>query len=124
MKRTWILGVFTTACLWACSQNDGAKEVIDALAVEIAALAGDGTCDNAEACSTVAFGSKPCGGPWSYIIYCADTVDEDALHASVSEHAELEHQYNIDNAIASDCSEATEPSVELVDGVCVAVTGS
>ena len=72
----------------------------------------------------MAFGSKPCGGPWSYIIYCADAVDEDALHASVSEHAELEHQYNMDNEIASDCSEATEPAVELVDGVCVAVTGS
>lgn len=85
---------------------------------EIDAMVGDGTCAS-DSCATAPVGSKPCGGPWRWVVYCADSVDEVALLELIDEHAAAEEQYNIDNGILSDCAVELEPAVVWLNGQCI-----
>ena len=38
-------------------------------------LIGDAACKSDADCRAIAFGDKPCGGPWSYKIYSVTSVD-------------------------------------------------
>ena len=122
--RTFGLGLFLVFGLSACEEPSSTVTEADLAAkeAEIRDMIGDATCASAEACSSIAFGAKPCGGPWEYLIYCADSVDEEALQASVDAYFALNDQYNIEQGMASDCSEALEPTLDWVDGVCVAAS--
>jgi hypothetical protein len=94
---------------------------LDELYSEIVELAGDGSCDELSECATLAVGSKACGGPSSYIVYCASAIDEAALIEKVDEYTQLEQDYNLANDIVSTCEDEPEPDVELVDGVCTPI---
>ena len=94
---------------------------LDELYSEIVELAGDGSCDELSECATLPVGSKACGGPQSYLVYCASAVDETSLIEKVDEYTALEHEYNLANDIASTCDEELEPGVDLVDGVCTPI---
>ena len=45
---------------------------------EIEDLANASVCDDAFECKFIAFGSKPCGGPWSYLVY-STSIDTEEL---------------------------------------------
>ena len=65
---------------------------------------------------------RMCGGPWEYLVYCADSVDEDALQNSVDEYFEMNQQYNMDNGVTSDCAMVEAPELELLyEGICMIV---
>ena len=130
MKKILLFGVLGITGLSGCvTECRGAKwldrdidrEDLDAYELQLIDMAGDGSCENEESCSTVAIGAKPCGGPWSYLVYCADNVDEEELLRMADEYAQMERDYNIANELSSDCSVEEEPMVALEDGVCVAV---
>jgi hypothetical protein len=71
-------------------------------------------------CKLIPFGSKPCGGPWGYLVYSTLKTDESRLKQLVSDFNQLQKKMNEESKISSDCAIAPEPKVEFTDGVCAA----
>ena len=85
---------------------------------EIEAYIATFPCEESIGCSFIAFGSKPCGGPWGYLVF-SNAVDLEFLTAEVLEYNEMENQYNLETGAVSDCMAALPPSeVGCVNGVC------
>ena len=74
----------------------------------------------AGACRTAPIGSRPCGGPRAYIVYCPATTDSAALFAKLAELARAEEAFNRDNGMASTCEYRMPPNVAVQGGRCVA----
>ena len=88
---------------------------------EIEQLARSIPCSEVTICAYVAFGSKPCGGPWSYLAYNTE-IDEDLFLAKVDAYNANEEFYNSKWNIVSDCSEPLPPiTVTCENGVCTAI---
>lgn len=86
---------------------------------EIYALVQDRSCSDSSECAAIALGSKPCGGPWRYLVYSRSTVDEAELRALVENLAEYEAQYNQEYRRVSDCEVAPSADPACVNGVCI-----
>jgi hypothetical protein len=71
-------------------------------------------------CRTAPVGSRPCGGPRTYIVYCAAATDSAALFAKLAELARAEDEYNRRNQLASTCEYRMPPGVALSGGRCTA----
>lgn len=71
-------------------------------------------------CRTAPVGSRPCGGPRTYIVYCAAKTDSAALFAKLAELARAEDEYNRRNQLASTCEFRMPPGVALSGGRCTA----
>jgi hypothetical protein len=71
-------------------------------------------------CKLIPFGSKPCGGPWGYLVYSTLKTDESRLKQLVSDYNQLQKKMNDEGKILSDCAIAPEPRLEFADGVCAA----
>lgn len=85
---------------------------------EIEAYIATFPCEESIGCNFIAFGSKPCGGPWGYLVF-SNAVDLEFLTAEVLEYNEMENQYNLETGAVSDCMAALPPSeVGCVNGVC------
>ena len=69
-------------------------------------------------CNLIGFGSKPCGGPWSYLVYSTAKTDDSRLKQLVSEFNQLAKKINEERGLFSDCAVTPKPKVEFVDGVC------
>jgi hypothetical protein len=72
------------------------------------------------ACRTAPVGSRPCGGPREYIVYCATTTDSAALFAKLAELARAEEAFNRASGMASTCEYRMPPNVAVQGGRCVA----
>ena len=74
-----------------------------------------------DGCGYMAFGSKPCGGPWKYIVF-PNSIDKEKLTKMVDAYNELQHQYNLETNAVSDCMAVMPPTeVVCVNGVCTIV---
>jgi hypothetical protein len=71
-------------------------------------------------CKLMPFGSKPCGGPWGYLVYSTLKTDEARLKQLVSEFNQLQKKMNEESKIMSDCAIAPEPKVEFSGRLCSA----
>jgi hypothetical protein len=71
-------------------------------------------------CKLIPFGSKPCGGPWGYLVYSTLKTDESRLKQLVSDFNQLQKKMNEERKILSDCAIASQPKLEFTDGVCAA----
>jgi hypothetical protein len=74
----------------------------------------------ADGCRTAPVGSRPCGGPREYLVYCAATTDSAALFAKLAELARAEEAFNTANGMASTCEYRMPPNVAVQGGRCVA----
>ena len=74
----------------------------------------------AGACRTAPVGSRPCGGPRTYVVYCAATTDSAALFAKLAELARAEEAFNRASGMASTCEFRMPPNVSVQGGRCVA----
>ena len=88
------------------------------LGKEIEDFAKNKTCSGGDNCRTMAMGSKPCGGPTSYIIYSLSKTDEKQLSDKVKQYTDLQKELNIKYNRASDCMFLTLPTVNCLNGVC------
>ncbi len=88
------------------------------LEAEARALAKTEGCASSGQCKAAPMGSKPCGGPREYIVFCPLTTNELALTRKLDELRVAEERYNRENGLISDCRFVTEPRVEAVNGVC------
>ncbi|HET7459941.1 MAG TPA: hypothetical protein VFJ82_01785 [Longimicrobium sp.] len=89
---------------------------------EARALAHAGGC-TADQCRTAPVGHRPCGGPRTYVVYCAAKTDSAALFAKLAELARAEDAYNQRNQMASTCEFREPPSTRIENGSCVAAPG-
>lgn len=124
----YTLSFFLLFFIISCSLNDNEVDnqenelaFITKLKIEIEKLAASSICNEESECKYVALGSKPCGGPWSYLAY-STSLNEEFLLQKVAQLNTLENEYNIAYGIISDCSVPAPPtSVECVDGKCQAI---
>ncbi|MCB0449222.1 MAG: hypothetical protein KDC97_03805 [Confluentibacter sp.] len=87
----------------------------------IEALAGTSVCNETTTCKFIALGSKPCGGPWSYLVY-STSIDVKKLETMVEAYNKSEAAFNQKWNIASDCAYAMPPaSVNCENNTCVAI---
>jgi hypothetical protein len=79
------------------------------------------SCSESVGCGFIAFGTKPCGGPWSYLLF-SNSVDVVKLQEMVKNYNEINKQYNIQTNAISDCMYAMPPTeVKCVNGVCTII---
>ncbi|MFD2724888.1 hypothetical protein [Hyunsoonleella rubra] len=102
------------------TQEDEIQELAT-LKAEIEDLAGTSVCGDTFDCKFIAFGSKPCGGPWEYLVY-STSIDTERLENMVEGYNRKEAIYNTDWGVASDCAVANPPtSINCENNTCVAV---
>ena len=133
---------FLTALLGACapgvpgnpSEPGGGKIVftgdqkadwaqITALEDQAKALVHTDGCASVGQCRTAAVGSRACGGPRYYLVYCAATTDSAALFARLDAVSAAEREYNQRYNVVSTCEFRLPPKVALSGASCQAQTG-
>lgn len=108
-----------------CSNDENTKEddrlKLDRLAAEINNLADNSVCNENFECSYIAFGRKPCGGPWGYIVF-SSSINTQLLLKKIEEYNQLEDDYNVKWDAISDCMFVTPPnSLMCENGKCIAI---
>ncbi|NNK39562.1 MAG: hypothetical protein HKP45_02785 [Winogradskyella sp.] len=96
-------------------------EYLQDLKILIEDQAAESICTEGFECRSIAFGSKPCGGPWSYLVYSTsiDTLD---LVDRVNDYNELEMTFNINCGAISDCAVVNPPtSLMCENNQCIAI---
>jgi hypothetical protein len=81
-------------------------------------LAKTAGCSSVSACRTAPVGWRGCGGPRSYLVYCAATTDTVALFRKLKELENAEKDYNAKSGMMSTCEYRMPPGVKLDGGSC------
>lgn len=105
-------------------EESGAQSLPDSLAHlrdQIRELVGSAEATDVAGCRALAFGAKPCGGPWSYLIFSTEVTDSTALADLVRRYNGMEDRLNREEERASDCALVQRPRLGLEGGRCVAV---
>ena len=93
---------------------------IVALEDQAKALVNATGCASASQCRTAPVGSRACGGPRYYLVYCAATTDSAALFKKLDAVAAAEREYNTRYQLVSTCEFRMPPTVALSGGSCQA----
>jgi hypothetical protein len=101
--------------------QESGQERIQRLEREARALAKTDGCQTAASCRAAPVGSRPCGGPRTYFVYCARSTDSVALYRKLDELARAQRAYNEQQGLASTCEFRMPPSVEASGSSCRAV---
>jgi hypothetical protein len=109
-----------------CSDSNDSSDLITSAQLEtkkqeIQNYINSFSCSESVGCSFIAFGSKPCGGPWSYLVF-SNSVDLIKLQEMVKNYNEMNRLYNIQTNAISDCSVPLPPNeIKCVNGVCTII---
>jgi len=96
-------------------------KVLSDLGDDINVLIESSACTDETECAFIAFGTKPCGGPWGYLVY-SNSIDTDELIEKVERFNQLQKTYNLKYNIISDCSVVSPPDALICeDNKCKAV---
>lgn len=88
---------------------------------EIELLVDSGVCSENSDCDSIAFGSKACGGPKTYLVF-STSINVELLQQKVETYNALENSFNKKWGIISDCSMPSPPTkVECINGKCTAI---
>lgn len=82
------------------------------------ALAKADGCSSAAQCRTAPVGSRACGGPRYYIVYCAESTDSAALFRKLDAIAAAEREFNTRYNVMSTCEFRMPPNVTFSGGSC------
>ena len=77
-------------------------------------------CSSAGDCRTAPVGSRACGGPRYYLVYCSSTTDSAALFKKLDAVAAAEREFNAKYQVMSTCEFRMPPKVALSGGSCQA----
>src|SRR5688500_15496176 len=77
--------------------QEGDEAQIEKLEADARALAKAAGCERSGQCRTAPLGSRPCGGPRDYLVYCSLTTDSVALFKKLAELETAEKAYNAKN---------------------------
>lgn len=75
-------------------------------------------CSSTEQCRTAPVGSRACGGPRYYLVYCSRTTDSAALFRKLDAVAAAEREFNKRYQVMSTCEFRLPPTVALSGGSC------
>ena len=98
------------------AQDDSTR--IAMLEAQARVLARTEGCREGGQCRMAPVGSRPCGGPRTFLPYCAATTDSAALFRKLAELARAEEAFNRERGLASTCELRQPPLPELAGGVC------
>jgi hypothetical protein len=123
--RYTLLGIILLLLLFACNNNDTdlvavKEQQMAEISANVEAIIANKSCGGVDDCASIAWGSKPCGGPWSYLVYAPGNVNVPQLEQLVSEYNQLQAEVNQLTEAVSDCSVVLEPGLECLDDICVA----
>ena len=93
---------------------------LDSLRTAVHRLVAEPVCESVQDCRAIAFGAKPCGGPWSYLVYSVRATDSARLAQMVARYNEREEELNREEGRMSDCAFVTEPELVCREGLCAA----
>jgi hypothetical protein len=134
MVKTWVKAGMGGVLLWVGvlsvvpeARADALKcdrSELQRLESEARALAVPEGCEDAGQCRSAPVGSKACGGPRGYVVYCATSTDEDRLLKALDQLVKREDRFNRQCGAISTCEFLLPPELELVEGVCRAVPPS
>ncbi len=122
-RNTLTLLIILILTIFGC-EEENKEDDFDTLAVmgaEIYGLIEDKSCNDVSDCRSIGFGDKPCGGPWSYLIYSIVNVDTVDLLAKVQSYNDYERELNLKWGAYSDCSFAVPPVLGVVHNACTSV---
>ena len=114
------------AIVFGCTNNtESSKEEdlaeLTVLQEEIELLVDSGVCSGNSDCDYIAFGSKACGGPKTYLVF-STSINVELLQQKVATYNALENDYNQKWGVASDCSIPIPPvNVTCIAGKCVGI---
>jgi hypothetical protein len=77
-------------------------------------------CGTAAQCRTAPVGSRACGGPRYYLVYCSQTTDSATLFRKLDAVAAAEREYNTRYKLMSTCEFRLPPKVALNGASCQA----
>ena len=127
---TLLAVVVTSLSAAACGTNRGTRlppvgesvgaDSLESLRTSAFQLVGEPACQDASQCRSVAFGSKPCGGPSSYLVYSTQATDSAALAAVAERYRELQADANRALGRVSDCQVVPRPAVMCEGRRCTA----
>lgn len=126
LKTILVFVCFMLLVITSCSSNDNDAATYDSelaelslLKAEIEALANTSVCNETSECKFIALGSKPCGGPWSYLLYTT-SINVEQLEAAVKDYNQKEAAFNTKWEIVSDCAATLQPaSIDCENNSCV-----
>ena len=132
--RCLVMAALIAVSLLACGDSDsvvgdnngdqrteeGDRAQLAEMRRKINALVGDAAGTSIEDCRYAGVGSKPCGGPWEFIVYSASSTDSTALAEKLTAYNAFEAEMNELYGYASDCSVPNAPVLAYRDGRCVA----
>lgn len=131
MKKSIFKIILVPLCLFLFStqceddgpprNQDNDQQELVLLKTEIENLANTSVCGDTFECKYIGLGTKPCGGPWSYLVY-STSINTEQLESLVESYNNKETDYNINWNIASDCAIINPPtSITCENNTCVAV---
>ena len=123
MNRAFVV-ILSCAALLGCEEKfdeESDRALLAKMEQDIVSLIGEPRCQNDNACRFIAFGAKPCGGPWRYLIYSVETVDRALLEDRVAAYNDFNSLLNRRYRWYSDCSVPSIPIVGCRDSTCVDV---
>ncbi|GAA4235533.1 hypothetical protein GCM10022291_17700 [Postechiella marina] len=122
-----VLVLYLIVVAFKCESDDGLvtqedeQTELSILKTEIETLANTSICNETTTCKFIAFGDKPCGGPWSYLLY-STSINTNELENLVEVYNKKEKEYNTKWGVMSNCAIVTMPTnVECENNHCVAV---
>ncbi|NND70997.1 MAG: hypothetical protein HKN43_05410 [Rhodothermales bacterium] len=119
VNRFLAAAFLTAIVISGCSSfGDPDRADLAALEAEILAMIGTAEASDIAFCREIAFGSKPCGGPWKYLAYSTAVTDSIALADKVDRYNRWENDLNQRDGAISDCQFVTPPGVEIESGRC------
>ena len=90
---------------------DQYRSELQGLRTEIQGIVGDAACTYDSECNAIGYGSKPRGGPSSYLLYSVNNTDVPLLEGKVQQFNALQRAYQGKLRIFSDCMVVPKPVV-------------
>jgi hypothetical protein len=104
--------------------STGDQATIARLEREARALAKTSGCKSDAECRTAPVGWRACGGPRTYVTYCAATTDSAALYRKLKALETAEKAYLAKAGMMSTCEFRMPPRATLQGGVCREASGA
>jgi len=96
--------------------SSAAKGLAARLLQDIKSEIGEAPCDSDSQCRTIGVGSKPCGGPESYLAWSSKSSDRGRLVNLVARHREARRLDNEASGLLSDCRVVPDPGAACRPG--------
>lgn len=114
-----VLVVWVVVLMAGCSPEPrDLDEQLAELEATIRQMIGEASCTTALQCRAIAFGNKPCGGPWEYLIYSTEDTDPQQFATLVETYYRLEGELNFQEGRVSDCEVPDFPLVVCEEQRC------